>query len=70
MLTFNDKLHVLTAPADMLPLDMVSPEDIGRILDVAQANFDFVIVDMPNDRRRLDRGGADAAPCLLRAAGT
>ena len=47
MLTFNDKLYVLTAPSDMLPLDMVSPEDIGRILDTAQANFDFVIVDMP-----------------------
>ena len=48
MLTFNDKLHVFTAPADMLPLEMVSPEDIGRILDTAQANFDFVIVDMPS----------------------
>ncbi|MBL9063601.1 AAA family ATPase [Tabrizicola sp.] len=48
MLTFNDKLHVLTAPADMLPLEMLTPEDIGRILDTAQANFDFVIVDMPS----------------------
>ncbi len=48
MLTFNDKLNVLTAPTDMLPLEMLSPEDIGRILDVAQANFDFVIVDMPH----------------------
>lgn len=48
MLTFNDKLHVFTAPADMLPLEMVSSEDIGRILDTAQANFDFVIVDMPS----------------------
>ncbi len=47
MLTFNDKLHVFTAPADMLPLEMVTPEDVGRILDTAQANFDFVIVDMP-----------------------
>ena len=47
MLTFNDRLHVLTAPADMLPLDIVGPEEIGRILDMAQANFDFVIVDMP-----------------------
>lgn len=47
MVTFNDKLHVLTAPADMLPLDIVTPDDIGRLLDVAQANFDFVIVDMP-----------------------
>ncbi len=47
MLTFNDKLHVLTAPADMLPLDIVSPEDIGRIIDMARANFDFVVIDMP-----------------------
>ena len=47
MLTFNDKLHVLTAPADMMPLDIVSPEDIGRIIDMARANFDFVVIDMP-----------------------
>lgn len=48
MLTFNEKLHVFTAPADMLPLEMISPEDVGRILDTAQANFDFVIIDMPS----------------------
>lgn len=48
MLTFNDKLHVFTAPADMLPLEVVSPDDVARILDTAQANFDFVIVDMPS----------------------
>ena len=47
MLTFNDKLHVLTAPADMLPLDFVTPEDIGRLIDMAAANFDFVVIDMP-----------------------
>ncbi len=47
LITFNDKLFVLTAPADMLPLDLVTPEDIDRILNLAQRNFDFVIVDMP-----------------------
>ena len=47
MLTFNDKLHVLTAPADMLPLDIIGPDEIGRIVDMARANFDFVIIDMP-----------------------
>ena len=47
MLTFNDKLHVLTAPADMMPLDFVTPDDIGRIIDMARVNFDFVIIDMP-----------------------
>jgi pilus assembly protein CpaE len=48
LLTFNDKLHVFTAPADMVPLDIVSGEDIGRIIDIAQANFDFVLIDMPS----------------------
>ncbi len=47
MLTFNDKLHVFTAPSDMLPLDFVTGEDIGRIIDTAAANFDFVVIDMP-----------------------
>ncbi|MEO6301249.1 MAG: AAA family ATPase [Paracoccaceae bacterium] len=47
MLTFNDKLHVLTAPADMLPLDIVDAVAIGRIIDMARANFDFVVIDMP-----------------------
>lgn len=47
MLTFNERLHVLTAPPDMLPLDIVSPEDIGRLVDMARANFDFVVIDMP-----------------------
>ncbi|MEY4871348.1 MAG: hypothetical protein RLZZ563_678 [Pseudomonadota bacterium] len=47
MLTYGDKLHVLTAPADMLPLDIVAPEDIARIIDMAQTNFDYVVIDMP-----------------------
>ncbi len=47
MLTYNEKLHVLTAPADMLPLDIVHPEDIARIIGMAQTNFDFVVIDMP-----------------------
>jgi pilus assembly protein CpaE len=47
MLTFNEKLHVFTAPPDMLPLEMVTAEDVGRVLDMALSNFDFVIVDMP-----------------------
>jgi pilus assembly protein CpaE len=47
MLTFNEKLNVFTAPPDMLPLDMITGEDVGRILDMALKNFDFVVVDMP-----------------------
>ncbi len=44
---FNDRLHVLTAASDMLPLDLITPEDVTRILALARANFDFVVVDMP-----------------------
>lgn len=48
MLTYNGKIHVLTAPSEMLPLDIVSSEDINRLIDIARANFDFVIIDMPS----------------------
>ncbi len=48
LLPFNDRLKVLTAPADILPLDLVTPEDIGRILDMARSNFDYVVIDMPS----------------------
>lgn len=47
MLSFNDKLHVLTAPSDMLPLDIIGPEEITRLIDMVRANFDYVIIDMP-----------------------
>ena len=47
MVSFNEKLSVFTAPADMLPLDILGPNEINRLLDMAQANFDFVVIDMP-----------------------
>ncbi len=47
LVTFNEKLGVLTAPADILPLDLIGPEDVERLLQVARANFDYVVVDMP-----------------------
>ncbi|MGO4916215.1 AAA family ATPase [Pseudogemmobacter sp. W21_MBD1_M6] len=48
LLTFNDKLHVLTAPVDMLPLDIITSEDVQKLIEVARANFDFVVIDMPS----------------------
>lgn len=47
LLVHGDVLHALTSPADVIPLDMIRPEDIQSILDLAQAHFDYVIVDMP-----------------------
>jgi pilus assembly protein CpaE len=48
LLTFQDKLHVLTAPAEMLPLDIIGQEDVDRILKFARTNFDYVVIDMPS----------------------
>ena len=47
LLMHGDVLHALTSPADVIPLDMIRPEDIEAILDLAKAHFDYVIVDMP-----------------------
>ncbi len=48
LLTFENQLQVLTAPADMIPLDLVTPEDITRVIDMARAHFDYVVIDMPS----------------------
>ncbi|MBE0413517.1 AAA family ATPase [Yoonia sp.] len=47
LLVYEHKLHVLTSPLDMIPLDMISPADITRLIDMARANFDYVVIDMP-----------------------
>ena len=44
---YQDKLHVLTAPRDALPLDIVSPSDVGAIITLAREAFDYVLIDMP-----------------------
>lgn len=48
LLTFEDKLQVLTAPADMIPLDLITPDDITRVINMARAHFDYVVIDMPS----------------------
>lgn len=47
LLSYEQKLHVLTAPTDLIPLDLVAPADITRIIDTARQNFDYVLIDMP-----------------------
>ncbi len=44
---YHDKLHVLTAPRDALPLDIVSPGDVTAIINLAREAFDYVLIDMP-----------------------
>jgi len=45
--TYKDKLHVLTAPRDALPLDIVSPADVDAIINLARESFGYVVIDLP-----------------------
>ncbi|MGV6802778.1 MAG: AAA family ATPase [Ruegeria sp.] len=45
--SFDDKLDVLTAPADMVPLDILTHDDVQRVIDMARKHYDYVLVDMP-----------------------
>lgn len=47
LLNYEDRLQVLTSPLDMIPLDILTPEDIQRVIDMARSHFDYVVVDMP-----------------------
>jgi pilus assembly protein CpaE len=46
--TYKEKVSVFTSPADIIPLDLIGPEDVVGLLTLARACFDIVIVDMPN----------------------
>jgi pilus assembly protein CpaE len=45
--TFEEKLHVFTSPADLPPLDIIGQTEVQALLDTASRHFDFVVVDMP-----------------------
>ena len=45
--TYEGKLDVFTAPSDLLPLDLIGPDDIKALIGLARKCFDVVVVDMP-----------------------
>jgi len=47
LVTYEDRLQVLTAPSDMIPLDILDQEDVQRVIDLARSHFDYVVIDMP-----------------------
>ncbi|WP_188482478.1 AAA family ATPase [Marivita lacus] len=47
LVTFEDKLHVFTSPADLPPLDIIGQTEVQALLDTAARHFDFVVIDMP-----------------------
>ena len=40
-------LEVLQAPVEPMPLDALRTETVGRVIDLAQQEFDYVVVDLP-----------------------
>lgn len=48
LLDFDGKIHVLTSPSEMLPLDLITSEDVTRLIEMARSHFDFVVIDMPS----------------------
>ncbi|MDV7200988.1 pilus assembly protein CpaE [Rhodobacterales bacterium HKCCA1288] len=48
LLGYRDKLSVFTAPADILPLDLIGPDDVRALISLARKNFDLVILDLPS----------------------
>ncbi|PTW50782.1 AAA family ATPase [Rhodovulum kholense] len=45
--SYRSDLHVLTAPSDILPLDIIGPPEVNALIDMARSQFEFVVVDMP-----------------------
>ena len=49
LLAYGDRLHALTSPSELIPLDMIDQQDVERIVEVARTNFDYVVIDMPTN---------------------
>ncbi len=47
LVTVDANFQVLSNPPELLPLDLLGPEDIELLIERARSNFDYVIIDMP-----------------------
>jgi pilus assembly protein CpaE len=45
---YKDTVAVLPAPPEAVPLDIMGPEQINKLIDMAASQFDYVIIDLPN----------------------
>lgn len=45
--TFEGLVHVFTAPSELLPLDLIGPDDVKALIALARKCFDVVIIDLP-----------------------
>ncbi len=42
-------LNVIAAPADMMPIEAVSADQILRLIDLARTEYDYVVLDLPTN---------------------
>lgn len=47
MTSFKSSMAVMSAPPEAMPLDILQPEDIQRILGLLRERYDFIVVDLP-----------------------
>ncbi|MEE9454843.1 MAG: AAA family ATPase [Paracoccaceae bacterium] len=45
--SYKSRMAVLTAPPETLPLDIIDSDAVHQLLTLAQASYDYVIVDLP-----------------------
>jgi pilus assembly protein CpaE len=48
LLGYENKLSIFPAPPELLPLDLIGPDEVEALLNLATQCFDIVIVDMPH----------------------
>ncbi|MEO1562096.1 MAG: AAA family ATPase [Pseudomonadota bacterium] len=46
---FEQRLDILPAPSDAIPLEFIGQQEVEHILNVFARNYDFVIVDLPKN---------------------
>jgi pilus assembly protein CpaE len=45
--THKSGIDVIAAPGTILPLDVLTPEFVARLIDVARQEYEFVVLDLP-----------------------
>ncbi|MBF9059888.1 AAA family ATPase [Rhodobacterales bacterium HKCCSP123] len=48
LLGYDGKLSVFPAPPELLPLDLIGPEEVEALIGFATQCFDVVVIDMPH----------------------
>lgn len=47
LVSYGDRLSVFTTPGEIVPLDLIGPDEVTAVMDLASQCFDIVVIDMP-----------------------